>query len=148
MFQIKVVERIKTQILCSVTFFFKKHANYQMMWKIIVEPDRPQMTVWSIHIAHWLHTATKTHSEYVTVFAFPWQQWLLECVSLLHLRVCCLSYCIECRFFRIECSLVSFVFWKFLNLNVVYFLITESYRESKFYICFLLIVNIDIYFMC
>ena len=48
MFQIKVVEKIKTCILCSVTFFFffANRGIYEIMWKNIVESDRPQMTIW------------------------------------------------------------------------------------------------------
>ena len=32
MFQTKVVEKIKTHILCSVTFFFETPAVYEIMW--------------------------------------------------------------------------------------------------------------------
>jgi hypothetical protein len=45
MFQIKVVEKIGTHVLCSITFFFENHAVYELMWKNAVEPERPQMTV-------------------------------------------------------------------------------------------------------
>ena len=31
-------------ILCSVIFFSEKRVAYEIMWKNIVEPDRPQMT--------------------------------------------------------------------------------------------------------
>ena len=34
--------------------------------------------------ACWIVRATKTHSEYVILIAFPWQQWLHECSSVLH----------------------------------------------------------------
>jgi len=45
MFQTKVAEKIKTHILCSVTSFFpqKNHVVYGIMWKNIVEPNRPQI---------------------------------------------------------------------------------------------------------
>jgi hypothetical protein len=33
MFQTKVVEKIKTHILCSVTFFFENRAVYEIMWE-------------------------------------------------------------------------------------------------------------------
>jgi len=39
------VEKIKTGILCW-TFFLGNHAIYEIMWKNMVEPDRPQMTMW------------------------------------------------------------------------------------------------------
>ena len=32
-FQTKVVQKIKTHILCSVTFFFRKSSRYKIMWK-------------------------------------------------------------------------------------------------------------------
>jgi len=42
MFQTKVVEKIKTHILCSVNFF-DNFAVYEIMWKNAVEGGRPQM---------------------------------------------------------------------------------------------------------
>jgi len=42
----------------------KQEAFYEIMWKNIVEPGRPQMTVWRMHIAWWKPKATITHSEY------------------------------------------------------------------------------------
>jgi hypothetical protein len=35
-------------------------------------------------IACWIIKATETHSEYVILLAFPWQQWLRERASVLH----------------------------------------------------------------
>ena len=43
MFQIKVVEKVKTLILCSVTFF-ENCAVYEIMPKNVVEPKWSQMT--------------------------------------------------------------------------------------------------------
>jgi len=34
------------------------------------------MTIWRMRIACWIPKATNTHSEYVTLIAFPLQQWL------------------------------------------------------------------------
>ena len=50
MFPTKVVQKIKTHVLCSVTFFSEKRAVYEIMWKNIVEPGRPHMT-WRMRIA-------------------------------------------------------------------------------------------------
>jgi len=44
MFQMKVVEKIKTYILCSINYF-ENHVVYEIMWKYMVEPDRPHLTV-------------------------------------------------------------------------------------------------------
>jgi hypothetical protein len=39
-------------------------AMYEVMWKNMVEPDRPEMTIWCMCIACWIHKPTNTHSEY------------------------------------------------------------------------------------
>jgi len=39
----KVVEKIKTHILCSIILFSKNCNVYEIMWKNMVEPDRSQM---------------------------------------------------------------------------------------------------------
>ena len=53
------------------------------MWKNIVEPGRPPMTIWLMRIACWVPKAANTHSEYVTPIAFPLQQWLSQYASSL-----------------------------------------------------------------
>jgi hypothetical protein len=132
MLQTKVVERIKIHILWSVTFF-KKSCH---LWDDVENYCRAGQTTDDnmVHARCTLVTLGYKHVywEYVIVIAFPWQRWLLKCISVLRLHVCCLSCCKECRFFRVECLLVTFVFWKILHLNVMYFLITASNRESKF----------------
>jgi hypothetical protein len=40
MFHTKIVEKIKTHILCSKTFFSENHAVYKIMWRNIVASDR------------------------------------------------------------------------------------------------------------
>jgi len=45
MFQTKIVEKIKTHILCSIKFF-ENRAIYEIMWKDTVEPGRSQMAIW------------------------------------------------------------------------------------------------------
>ena len=53
-----------------------------IMWKNTVEPCRPQMTIWCVHIACWVTVATNTHSDYVILIAFPLHQWLYICSSV------------------------------------------------------------------
>ena len=78
MFQTKVVEKIKTHIFCSVTFF-ENRAVHEKMWKNIVERGRLQMMIWRIRIACWIpkptntHTHTHTHTDCVILIAFPLQ---------------------------------------------------------------------------
>jgi len=81
--QTKVVEKIKTHILCSVIFFSRKSCRYEIILKNTVEPDRPQTTMWRMRIAGWITKVPNTHSEYVILIAFPLQQWLYERTSLL-----------------------------------------------------------------
>jgi len=51
------------------------------MLKNMLEPDRPQMTIWRMGIAVWINKATDTHSEYVILIAFPRQKCLHERTS-------------------------------------------------------------------
>jgi hypothetical protein len=44
MFYAKVVEKIKTHILCSITFFFQNRAVYEIMSKNMVQAEGPQKT--------------------------------------------------------------------------------------------------------
>jgi len=39
-------EKISTHIVCSITFSKKNPAVYEIMWENMVEPHRPQITVW------------------------------------------------------------------------------------------------------
>jgi len=72
---------------------------YEIMWKRIVEPDRPQMTIWRMCIACYILNNYKyTHSEYVTPILFPLQQWLHERPSILcYTYIACLSQFYFCR---------------------------------------------------
>jgi len=60
----------RNTLLYSITFL-KNHAVHEIMWKNIVERDRPQMTT------------TNTHPEYVILIAFSLQQWLHKRSSML-----------------------------------------------------------------
>ena len=45
MFQTKLLEKIKTHILCSIFSPKKNHVIYEIMWKNMIEPDWPQMAI-------------------------------------------------------------------------------------------------------
>jgi len=78
MFQTKVVEKIKTHILYSITFFFfKLRPLWDNFEKYITARER-QVTIWRMCIACWIHKATNTNSEYVVLIAFPLQQWFTD----------------------------------------------------------------------
>jgi len=94
MFQTEVLENIKTHFAFSANYYFlENHTVYEIKWKNIVEPGRPQMTIWRIRIACWISKATKTHSQYEIRIDFPLQQLMHERASLL-----CYTYiaCLVC----------------------------------------------------
>ena len=113
------------------------------MWKNIVEPDSPQTTIWCMCIACQISKATDTQSEYVILIAFPRQQWLYECVSMLHLHANCLSY--SCLFmFSVLCGFQT-VLHNFISL-LNYILMAAICRRSdtvdchaRTYLCILAI---------
>jgi hypothetical protein len=70
-------------------------AVYEIMLKNLVEPCRPQMTIWRIHITFWITKDTNSDSEYVIFIDFQLQQWLHERTSVLRCRyIACLVCCI------------------------------------------------------
>jgi hypothetical protein len=94
-------------------FVSENRAFYEIMWKNIVEADRPQMATWRTRFAFWIHKAANTHSEYVTTIAFPLQQWLHERASVL-----CYSY-IACLVFShpfLRFLLCEFDTWGYVNM--------------------------------
>ena len=46
----------KTRFKFSNLFFPENRVVYEIMWKSTVESDRPQMTIWHMRIACWIHT--------------------------------------------------------------------------------------------
>jgi len=105
MFQTKFAEKIKTHILCTVTFFLENRAVCEIMWENTAERGRPQMTIWRSLIACRIHKATNAHSEYVILIAFPLERWLhersspLDCLCTACLQEPCrLSFLARCFF--------------------------------------------------
>ena len=78
------------------------YKEYKIMWRNVVEPDRPQMTISGMRIACWTAKATDTHSEYVILIAFPLQQWLYERASVLrYTYIACLVLLFHWLYFGI-----------------------------------------------
>jgi hypothetical protein len=74
-------------------FFFEYRTFYKIMWKNVVEPDRPQMIIRLMRIGCWIPKATDAHSEYVIFTAFSLQQWLRDRAIILrytYLYIACL----------------------------------------------------------
>jgi hypothetical protein len=74
-------------------FLSENRAVYEMMWKNMVDMARPQVTI--------QYGAEKMqeyrYTEYVTLIAFPRQQWLRERSSMLHYwYIACLLVITNC----------------------------------------------------
>jgi hypothetical protein len=54
-----------------------------IVWKNIVEPDRPQVITWPISVTCWIPKAPNSLSEYVILLDFPLHQWLHKHASML-----------------------------------------------------------------
>jgi len=68
---------------------------YEIMWKNILKPGRPRVTIWRIGTPCRITEATNTDSECVILIAFPRQQWFAR--TRLNVTLCvhclsCLSY--------------------------------------------------------
>jgi hypothetical protein len=66
--------REKRLILCSTTFFFPDNRVVcKTMWKNMVEPERPQMTIGRMRFTCWITKTTHTLSvsKYVIQIALP-----------------------------------------------------------------------------
>ena len=74
--------KIKRDILCSVTFSVDSSVC-EIMWKNIVQPGRPQMTIWPMRISSWVPKSKNEHSEYAVLTDFLLQKLLQESVSVL-----------------------------------------------------------------
>jgi len=79
--------------------FFENRTVYEIKWKNIIEPNRPQMTVWRMRITRWIPKATNTHPGYVIFITFhcangytnPPQCYVIRYVALSYMYVHCLS---------------------------------------------------------
>ena len=63
------------------------------MLENMLQPDRPQITIWRTRIACWISMAANTQSEYVILIAFPRQKLFRESPSVLRYTQC-LPWCV------------------------------------------------------
>jgi len=80
MFRTKVTEKMKKDILCSITSFSEFRAVYVILWKEYDKATQAAVdsTTWRMRVACCITKATNTHTGYVTLIAFPLQQCLHE----------------------------------------------------------------------
>jgi hypothetical protein len=76
-----VVEKIKTHILCSITFSRESCRLWDVV-KYFTTGHATDNTIRRIRIACWVTKATHTHSEWVIIITFQQQQWLRERASM------------------------------------------------------------------
>jgi hypothetical protein len=53
-------ENQNTHSIFNNFFFFENFDLYVIKWKNAVDPGRPQMTIWGMHIACYISKTTKT----------------------------------------------------------------------------------------
>ena len=84
-FREETLEKIKTHILCSTAIFRKKKKRCLLWANVERCCTAGQATDENMApaFAYWLPKATNTNSEYVTLIAFPLQQWWHERSSFL-----------------------------------------------------------------
>jgi hypothetical protein len=93
MFQTKVVQKIKTHILCSITVFLKSCRLWDNVEKYGTDRQATDDNMLRrMRIAFWITKAAYTHLENEIFTAFPRQRWLHERASVLRLHVYCLSF--------------------------------------------------------
>ena len=91
MFQTKVVEKIKTHILCSATVFrysFRLPCNAEKYSKA---KQKTNDNIAHVH-AYWITKSTNTHLKYVIIIVFPLQRWGMNahhCYVIRKLPVIC-----------------------------------------------------------
>jgi hypothetical protein len=73
MFQAEIVDKTKTRILCSITFF-ENYIVYEIMWKLYgTAGQATDDNVRHTHTASWIPKAKTTYSEYVMLITFSQQ---------------------------------------------------------------------------
>jgi len=76
-------ENQNAHFILNKSFFSKNRAVCEIMWRKMLEPDRPQMRLRCMHIACWIPKTTNTHLNCVILCVFPLQKWLHERASVL-----------------------------------------------------------------
>ena len=73
----KIVEKIKTLILCSITSLTEMVEKYDRARQATDNNIQRHM-----QFTCWINKVTDTQSEYVILIDFPWPQWLGESTSI------------------------------------------------------------------
>jgi hypothetical protein len=107
MFYAKVIENIKTHILCSI-YFSENRTICETMWKNVTARQTADDNIMErMQIACWIPNATDTPSEYVMLQAFPRQHWLRERASIL--RYTCIAFLVKISCWRLFQTLSTLI---------------------------------------
>ena len=105
LFETKVVEKIKTHILCLITFFRKLWLLWNNVEKYVrARQAKDDNIIRRMRYARWITKATDTHSEYVILFAFLRLQCIRESASVL--RYTCIACLVLIRMRRDDTKVI------------------------------------------
>ena len=124
-----------------VSFLPVSPAVYEIRWKNIVEPDRPQITIWRMRIACWMPKATNIRSEYVIFIAFALHQEMYERAwTLYSTYTACLVIVVwitatqEKRIIYVQFKGRDYLQWHLNKLKPKLLLNTQSAPRSKHFV--------------
>ena len=75
---VKSYRENQNTLLSPIIFFFENRVVCEVMWKNIVVPGKPQMSLRRVRIGRCMPKATNTRSKYVILTVFRRLQWLHE----------------------------------------------------------------------
>jgi hypothetical protein len=93
---ITFVEKIKTHVLCPVTS--ENRVVYEIMWKNIAEPVRPQMTIGKLRSACWI---TRQECRYIPTIFNTYCLCTATVVTRTRMQVTLYVLCLCCHFLRL-----------------------------------------------
>ena len=76
----------------TLFFFFENNADYEIIWKNIVEPERPQMTKWRVRSSRKIAKATNS-VKISNTYCFSTS----TVVAGTHLTVTLYVHCLSCK---------------------------------------------------
>jgi len=79
----QLVDKIKTNISCSLTFFRKSCPLWDIAKKCATTGQPTDDKMWHTRFAFWITKAADTHWQNVKIITFLRQQWLRERASML-----------------------------------------------------------------
>jgi hypothetical protein len=138
MFQTKVVQEIKTHILCSVTSFPRKSRRLWDNVEHVVQPDRPQITIqYHACVLHAGYIRLQIQTDNIT--AFTQQKCLRECGCILRHMYCLLSALLLSSLWK---RIPYFLFRSDCRIKILYAFLTNNYYSLTIYEARHVIINI------